>query len=199
VVHDEDSKSDVMAYCESLKKEIEDKYYSRRPLVVELDTRDGRGGAKVWDWVKKGIPIRLEVGKREVEENTVFMGRRDLAYKERYAINRSEFLVNLTDTLDEIQRNIYQRANEFRTLNTVKIDNKKDFYDFFTPQNRNQPEIHGGFALAHWNGSEAVEAQIKQDLGVTIRCIPFDEAEEPGRCIITGEESKRRVLFAKAY
>ncbi|MEZ4745710.1 MAG: proline--tRNA ligase [Calditrichia bacterium] len=199
VVHDEDSKSDVMAYCESLKKEIEDQYYSRRPLVVELDTRDGRGGAKVWDWVKKGIPIRLEVGKREVEENTVFMGRRDFAYKERHAINRSEFLVNLTDTLDEIQRNIYQRANEFRTLNTVKIDNKKDFYDFFTPQNRNQPEIHGGFALAHWNGSDAVEAQIKQDLGVTIRCIPFDEAEEPGRCIITGEESKRRVLFAKAY
>ncbi|MCB0315365.1 MAG: proline--tRNA ligase, partial [Calditrichaeota bacterium] len=82
---------------------------------------------------------------------------------------------------------------------TVTIDSRKDFYDFFTPQNAERPEIHGGFALAHWNGKTDVEAKIKEDLGVTIRCIPLDGEAEAGRCIITGEPSARRVVFAKSY
>ena len=82
------------------------------------------------------------------------------------------------------------------------IDTKEEFYDFFTPKNSAKPEIHGGFALAHWNGSRAVEEQIKNDLKVTIRCIPFDDPAnppEPGKCVITGEPSPRRVLWAKSY
>jgi prolyl-tRNA synthetase len=97
-----------------------------------------------------------------------------------------------------IQQNLYDRALKFRDENTRKIDNKEDFYAFFTPQNREKPEIHGGFALAHWNGSREIEEQIKNDLKVTIRVVPFGDAE-PGKCIFTGEPSPRRVVWAKAY
>jgi prolyl-tRNA synthetase len=81
----------------------------------------------------------------------------------------------------------------------VKIDSKEEFYAYFTPQKSEKPEIHGGFALAHWNGSREVEEKIKDDLKVTIRCIPFDAPEEEGKCILTGEPSKRRVVWAKSY
>ena len=87
---------------------------------------------------------------------------------------------------------------KFRDANTRKIDCKEDFYEFFTPRNPAKPEIHGGFALAHWNGSRQIEEQIKSDLKVTIRVIPFGESE-PGRCIFTGEPSSRRVIWAKSY
>ena len=86
-----------------------------------------------------------------------------------------------------------------RSANTVKIDSKEEFYAFFTPKNAEKPEIHGGFALAHWNGSREVEEKIKDDLKVTIRCIPFGASEEEGKCILTGEPSKRRVVWAKSY
>ena len=79
------------------------------------------------------------------------------------------------------------------------IESKDEFYAWFTPKNEAKPEIHGGFALAHWNGSPEVEAKIKDDLKVTIRCIPFEEKPEPGTCIFTGEPSAQRVVFAKSY
>ena len=88
------------------------------------------------------------------------------------------------------------------TVDAAVFQVKADFYDFFTPKNAERPEIHGGFAFAHWSGDSGVEAQIKEDLKVTIRCIPTDPAfkdETPGKCIFTGAPSPRRVLFGKAY
>jgi prolyl-tRNA synthetase len=110
-----------------------------------------------------------------------------------------EFAANAPEILLSIQQNLYARAKTFCDENTRKIDNKAEFYDFFTPRNPEKPEIHGGFALAHWNGSRKVEEQIKDDLKVTIRVIPLDIPAEPGRCIFTGEPSARRVIWAKAY
>ena len=110
-----------------------------------------------------------------------------------------EFVQRAPDVLMSIQENLYERATKFRDENTRKIDNQKDFYDFFTPENSAKPEIHGGFALAHWNGSREIEEKIKNDLKVTIRCILLGDSAEPGRCIFTGEPSSRRVIWAKAY
>ena len=113
-----------------------------------------------------------------------------------------EFVRGASDLLDSIQQHLYDRALAFRSEHTRLVDTKKEFYDFFTPKNLAKPEIHGGFALAHWNGSRAVEEQVKNDLKVTIRCIPFDDPgnpPEPGKCVITGEPSPRRVLWAKSY
>ena len=91
------------------------------------------------------------------------------------------------------------RALAFREANTRPIDDRAAFYDYFTPRNAEKPEIHGGFAMAHWCGAGECEGKIKEDLTVTIRCIPFDAPEESGRCICCGKESRQRVVFAKAY
>jgi len=105
----------------------------------------------------------------------------------------------LPKQLDEIQDALLERARAFRREHTVRIDTKEDFYDFFTPDNREKPEIHGGFALCHWSGDPQVEDQVKKDLQVTIRCIPLEGEAERGTCPFTGKPSPRRVVFAKAY
>ena len=98
-----------------------------------------------------------------------------------------------------MQTGLLAKATAYRNAHTVRIDTKEEFYAFFTAKNAGKPEIHGGFALAHWNGSREVEERIKDDLKVTIRCIPADAAEEDGKCILTGEPSARRVVWAKSY
>jgi prolyl-tRNA synthetase len=110
-----------------------------------------------------------------------------------------EFISRAPEILGSVQDTLYARAKKFRDENTRVIDSKRDFYDFFTPKNAERPEIHGGFALAHWNGSREIEEQIKNDLKVTIRVIPLDDLSEPGKCIFTGEPSRRRVVWAKSY
>jgi len=110
-----------------------------------------------------------------------------------------EFIARAPEILTSIQDSLYARAQKFRDANTRVINSKKDFYAFFTPENSEKPEIHGGFALAHWNGSREVEERIKNDLKVTIRVIPLDDSSEPGECIFTGESSARRVIWAKSY
>ena len=110
-----------------------------------------------------------------------------------------EFVARAPEILVSIQESLYARAKEFRDANTQVINSKKDFYDFFIAKNPSRPEIHGGFALAHWNGSREIEEQIKNDLKVTIRVIPLDDSCEPGKCIFTGEPSARRVVWAKSY
>jgi prolyl-tRNA synthetase len=167
-------------------------------LEVEVDRRDIGGGTKNWEWIKKGVPLRVEIGPRDLETNSVAVSRRDQPVKTKESMSILEFATRAPEILGSIQQNLYDRATKFRDENTRKIDSKEEFYDFFTPKNVAKPEIHGGFALAHWNGSRDVEEQIKRDLKVTIRVIPFGDSE-PGKCIFTGEPSARRVIWAKAY
>jgi len=182
--------------------------YAGRPIEVEVDNRDIRGGDKTWQWVKKGVPIRLEIGQRDMAEDSVFMARRDQSPKEKKGVKRELFINNVAGTLKTIQQGLFEKAKSFRAEHTRVVNAKDKFYKFFTPKNEEQPEIHAGFALAHWNGDEALADQIQKDLGVTIRCIPlegelercgFGEASGEGKCIFTGEPSKTRVVWAKAY
>ena len=110
-----------------------------------------------------------------------------------------EFVSHSAEVLDSIQRSLLERAKKFRDQHTRVIDSKDEFYDFFTPRDATKPEIHGGFALAHWDGSREVEEQIKNDLKVTIRVIPLDNSSESGKCIFTGKPSSCRVIWAKSY
>ncbi len=189
----------VVAYCRKLQDEIQALSFHGRRIEVEFDDRDIRGGDKVWQWIKKGIPIRLEVGQRDMANDSVFMGRRDKSPKEKGGVPREEFLANLVSTLEEMQTNLFERAKAFRDEHTREIDDKDAFYEFFTPKNADQPEIHGGFAMTHWNGSSEVEEQIKNDLKVTIRCIPDKLESSPGTCPFSGEPSERRVVWGKSY
>jgi len=191
----------VMAYTESLARELREKDYGHRKLIVEIDSRN-IGGARGWEWIKKGIPLRVEIGPRDIDENAVFVARRDKSHREKQSIKREEFVAGVTGILDEIQQALFDRALAFREKHTHRIDDKNDFYRYFTPRDQEKPEIHGGFAEAHWCGSEDCETRIKEDLKVTIRCIPFEAAsprEEAGQCISCGASSPRRVIFAKAY
>ncbi len=193
------NRAEILAYCESLAQELRALRYDDQPVQVELDVRDASGGEKVWSWIKKGVPIRLEIGQRELEANTVFVGRRDRQQSERVSQSRAEFVATVGAQLDDIQHGLFDRARRFRDQHTQRIDSKADLYDFFTPQKRDKPEIHAGFALSHWNGQPDVEETIKNDLNVTIRCIPLNAPEEDGSCVLSGQASKRRVVFAKSY
>jgi prolyl-tRNA synthetase len=187
-----------MAYTESLAKELKAKRYHHRAVTVEVDPRD-IGGARGWEWIKKGIPLRVEIGSREIKENAVFLGRRDKPHTERASLKREAFVAEITGILEDIQKNLFSRANAYRLENTVAIDDKGEFYDYFTPRNLEKPEIHGGFVLSGWCGDAACEAKIKEDLTVTIRCIPFEEEGGVGKCIRCGKPGQHRVVFAKAY
>jgi prolyl-tRNA synthetase len=188
----------VLEACEELARELRAQKFAGGNLEVEIDQRYLGGGVKNWEWIKKGVPIRVEIGPRDLEKKAVAVSRRDRAVKAKEFLPRHEFATRAPEILDSIQRNLFSRAKQFRDSHTREINSREEFYEFFTTQNSGKPEIHGGFALAHWNGSRAVEEQIKNDLKVTIRCIPFEPGGE-GRCIFTGEPSAQRVIWAKAY
>ena len=165
-----------------LQRACGDIRYADAPIEVTVDRRDLGGGVKNWEWIKKGVPLRVEIGPRDLEKIAVEVSRRDQAGERQRSrcrwTNSSRARRRFSAS---IQDSLYARAKEFRDANTRVIDSEKDFYDFFTPKNAAKPEIHGGFALAHWNGSREVEEQIKNDLKVTIRVIPLDDSLRAGQ------------------
>ncbi|MDR3212137.1 MAG: proline--tRNA ligase [Planctomycetota bacterium] len=170
------------------------------PLQVKIDRRDLNAGEKGWEWVKKGVPIRVEVGPRDIEKDSVFVARRDRGARDKFSLGREDFISGVPALLKEIQDGLFARALAHRQANTREFDSYPDFQAFFTPQNSEKPEIHGGFALAHWCGSPECESKVTDELGVTIRCLPFDRAESgQGKCLVCGRPSPGRVPFAKAY
>ena len=193
IIHQEEAKSKVLHYCEQLAKQLREVLFDGEPLMVIVDQREMRGGEKSWSWIKKGVPIRIEVGLREIEADRLGLLRRDRGHKEQTSFSCSELVHHVAPILQEIQDHLLKRATEFRENNTVKIDRREEFTQFFSS------EKGGGFALCHWNEDPKIEEQIKEELNVTIRCIPYTEKEERGACLFTGEPSPRRVLFAKAY
>ena len=192
----------VTDYVVRLAETLRTRNYQGRPLEVEIDDRD-IGGARGWEWIKKGIPIRAEIGPRDIADDSVFCGRRDKPHRDKESIPRERFIGDICRILDTIQENLFQRALSFRKRHNQQIDDKAAFIEFFTPRNKEKPEIHGGFSLSHWCGNAQCETEIKDELGVTIRCVPLDDqldgVADPGRCIYCGESSAQRVVFAKAY
>lgn len=202
IVRKSADRAPVMDYVENLAKTLRKKSYHHRRIEVEIDARD-IGGARGWDWIKKGIPLRVEIGPRDMAAGAVFFGRRDKDHKDRESMDKDRFVEEVGGILDDIQINLYERALTFREKNTTVINDAGIFNKYFTPANKDKPEIHGGFALAHWCGSDRCESKIKDELGATIRCIPFEgeieNASDKGRCISCNKSSDTRVVFAKAY
>jgi prolyl-tRNA synthetase len=201
VTHKTEERERVLDYCKALAKELRAQRYADLPIRVEIDDRDLRGGDKVWQWIKKGVPIRLEVGPRDIQSDSVFMARRDHPPKQKGGIARSEFVANIANLLEEMHAGLFARAKAHREQHTHVIDTKEAFYEFFTPERHDEnapPPIHGGFALTHFSGDVELEQKIKDELSVTVRCIPL-EGGEPGVCPFTGKPSKQRVVWAKSY
>jgi len=190
----------VYAAVEKLAAELRAQSFHGEPIRVEVDKRDIGGGQKNWEWIKKGVPIRVELGPRDLEKGSVAVARRDKGPKEKEFLPTGDFVSRAAEILQSIQDGLLARATQLRDANTMDIDTTEQFYAFFTPKNPEKPEIHGGFARSHWCGSAECEEKIKEDLKVTIRCIPFDAKEEAGTCICgCGKPSGKRVLFAKSY
>lgn len=192
VLHKEETREEVLSFCKSLKVDLEKQTFFGQSVEVEIDDRDIRGGDKTWQWIKKGVPIRVEVGPRDIAQNSVFVARRDKGVKEKESINRDEFVSTIGKLLEEMQNGLFERAKSFRDAHIFEVNSKDKFYEFFEKNKK-------GFVSAHWNGSREVEEQIKKDLSVTIRCIPSELDKTPGTCIFSGEPSPQRVIFAKAY
>jgi prolyl-tRNA synthetase len=193
----EDSRPQVLEACEALSRKINECTAFDEPVRVEIDDRDLRGGEKYWQWVKKGVPLTVEIGPRDLENGTVFVGRRDLGGK-REGMKCEEFISSLKDTLITIQKNLFTKAQDFQKDNTHEIDKLDELYEYFTAKNSSKPEIHGGFALIHWDRNPKWEEQLKNDLKVTIRCIP-EGVFVPGTCPFSGQASPGRVVVAKSY
>ncbi len=158
-------------------------------VSVKYDTDDKyKPGYKFAEYELRGVPVRLGIGMRDLENNTVEIARRDTLSKESVSFDGIDD--KIVSLLDEIQTNIYKRALSFREENTFRVDTWEDF--------KTQIEI-GGFILAHWDGTDETEEAIKAETKATIRCIPLHAPEEEGKCVYSGNASNKRVVFAKAY
>jgi len=155
-----------------------------------------RGGEKKWHHVKRGVPIRIEAGPRDIESDSVFVGRRD--QPKSSGMGRSEFVANVGEILGEIQDGLFQKAVAFREENTRTFKSLDKFKKYFTPKNKDKPEIHGGFAKCYFVDCPEVD-EILKPLKVTPRCIPLDQDGSEGICIFTGKPTKTIGLFGKSY
>jgi len=197
----DDEKVRVLEYCRKVATELRAQKFNDTAVRVLVDERDERGGEKVWQWVRKGVPLRLEIGPRDMEKDSVFAARRDRAPKDKQSISRVEFVAEIATTLQSIQDWLFARAKAYRSENTRQIDDRDEFYEFFAAPKvaENAPTpIHGGFALTHFSGEVELEQKIKDELSVTVRCIPLEKGEA-GRCPFTGKPSAQRVVWAKSY
>ncbi len=159
-------------------------------ISVKYDNRDTqKPGWKFAEYELKGVPVRIAIGPRDLENNTVELARRDTLEKTTVSADGLELYIK--NLLNEIQANIYQKALKFRDDNIYTVNTWEEF--------REVVEVKGGFAYAHWDGTPETEARIKEETKATIRCIPIDNPLENGKCILTGNPSQQRVLFATAY
>ena len=162
----------------------------KQGYTVKFDDRDtAKPGYKFAEWELKGVPVRLAIGPRDLDNGTVEVARRDT--KEKQIMKIDSVSTDVPKLLDDIQQNIYNRALKFKNESTVNVDSYDEFKKVLDEK--------GGFILAHWDGTKETEAAIKEETKATIRCIPLDAKAESGTCMYSGKPSEKRVLFARAY
>ncbi len=175
----------ISTVVDPIKKALE-----KKGVTVKYDSRDThKPGWKFAEYEFKGVPLRITIGPRDIENRTVEIARRDTLEKETLQITDIEDKV--VHLLDQIQKNLYDRALSFREQNTFTVNTWDEFVD--TIENK------GGFILAHWDGTAETEEKIKEATKATIRVIPLNNAKENGRCVFSGKPSEQRVVFARAY
>ncbi len=182
--HDEELEN-IRTYIKSLSTELRAKGIS-----IKFDDRDTqRPGFKFAEYELKGVPLRIAIGSRDMQNGTVELARRDTKTKETVA--QDGLAERIEKLLEEIQENIYQKAFNFRAENTVEVNDYEEF--------KRMLDEKPGFISAHWDGTSETEQRIKEETKATIRCIPLNNKQEEGKCILTGNPSIQRVLFARAY
>ncbi len=181
-------KDEELAAISELAKKLVQELRAKGISVKFDDTDKYTPGYKFAEYELKGVPVRIAIGPRDMQNGTAEIARRDT--REKFTVDSSQLIVRIPELLEEIQQNIYNKALKFREESTHKVDTLEEFKAVMNK---------GGFALAHWDGTSETEEKIKQETKATIRCIPLDAVEEIGKCIFTGKDSNKRVLFAVAY
>ncbi len=197
IYRNEDEKKIVLTFIDQLCIDLKKQSFDNKPIKVKVDDRDMRGGEKVWQHIKQGVPLRLEIGPRDIQKNEIFVGRRDKGPKEKESMNRNTLVNEISSILQNIQDTLYKKALDFRNSNIKEINSLKEFEEFFAGDDDEKAKAPG-FASAHWN-EEAIGHEIFAKYKVTPRCIPLDTKTEDGICIFTGRPSQKRILFAKSY
>jgi len=183
IYRDEKQKNIISDYIANIVNDLDN--YGIRYFV---DWSDSSPGYKFNEWELKGVPIRMEIGPRDVESNKVVLVRRDTG--EKQFLSKDELCVNTKKMLKEIQKSLYEQAKIFRDKHTHKVESYADFKKIID---------YGGFVRCGWDGEEETEIKIKEDTKATIRCIPFDENSENLRCVYSNKPAKYEVIYAKAY
>ena len=196
----DDERERVLDACRRLETSLAGERFGGEAVRVRIDARDMRGGDKAWQHVKQGVPLRVEIGPRDLAAGMVSLTRRDRPPRERVALPVDGFATRVPSLLEEIQRGLFDRAAAFRAARTVEIDSQADLTARFAdePGRGGSGEGQGGFVLAHVADDPAVAA-VCGPLGVTVRCIPMDGPDQPGRCLVTGRPVARRSVLARAY
>lgn len=195
-----DTAAAVREAAEKLTARLAEQTAFGAPVRVELDRRDISGGPRNWEWVKKGVPLRVEIGPRDLENGTVAVGDRLAGPKPSGFPSVEELVDSVGHRLEEMQQALYDRALAFRQEHTRDFREMSEFREFFTPNNPEKPEIHGGFAKVFWDGTIDDENMLKNELKVTLRCFPSEEeGNGEGACILTGRRTRQIAIFAKAY
>ncbi len=194
----EEEKKNVVEACHQLAKELRGldlgEWLNRDRLGVKVDDRDQhQPGFKFNEWEMRGVPVRVELGPRDLAGKTCVLARRDLPGKEAklMGVPLADAPARIVDWLKAMQAELFEKARRFRDEYSFQVDTYDDF--------KKKIEEPGGFLLAHWDGTRETEERIAAETMATIRCIPFDRPREQGKCILTGKPSSGRVVFAKAY
>ena len=183
IFRDEKQRKIIGDYVKSIIEELK-----QNGIRIFTDWSDFSPGYKFNEWELKGVPVRIEIGPRDVESNTVIIARRDK--REKLSSPRHDLTQCVKDTLDKIQNNLYSQAKDFRDNNTHSVNTYGEFRDIIK---------NGGFVRCGWDGKQETELKIKEDTKATIRCIPFNENPKGLTCIFSGNEAIHEVIFAKSY
>ena len=191
--------SAILEYAEKIASQLRASTYAGEAVSVIVDKRDKRGGEKSWEWIKKGVPVRIEIGPRDLESQSVMLMRRDKTPKDKISLPVLELSKQVPQILEEMQKFYFAEALRIRDTNIRSdLTSFEEFKNFFTPKNAEKPEIHGGFVLAKWCGDVETE-KLLEELKVTIRCLPLKQSKTPGKCILTGKPAVLDAVFAKSY
>ena len=187
--------NDKIIQCvENIRKILRKTTYKRNPISVVVDKREIKPVEKTWDWIKKGVPLRIEIGKREVDSNIFQVSRRDLASKEKFEVGLDKLSEFVVITLKSMQKSYFNQALEYRdSLVRRDILTFNELCDYFKDENSTR-----GFVIAKWCEDPATEVLLK-DLKITIRCLPFEQSGSLGSCVITGKPATKDAIFAKSY
>ncbi len=198
IFRSDDERQQVFDYCEKLKQQLESLTFAdQQPIEVEFDRRNIRGGDKVWQWIKRGTPLRVEIGPRDIANNSVMLSRRDQAPKEKTSLTCEQLMAQVSTTLDQIQQNLFERAKNYRDENSAHAEDLETFKAMFTADSK-KDIVASPFVTAYAVDDPVIEEHLKP-LKASSRCMPLADNDKEGRCIFTGKKTQKKMVFAKAY